>query len=281
MAKVGRNHPCPCGSGKKYKNCCLNKKPRKRIVMVGSSVPLHGLQYDKEKMEFMGLSLDNRLIKPLATYSQIHYETDSGKEKVISRIGNKVIPDEADLMRHLSSSFDLIIAVDTNTKVIDSEAISASGVLHCVVQTTPDPSKYNVIFTLHGVLLFRNCPTDLHSEKFGWMMIIQNINNEPLNQKKRYALITDHDLDSHILYNNKETPIFRDFYLHDNFALMYGRGDGPKENFLNYLILQCDKQSANVLKAIDKNGFYQDGEKKIYINQIPVPTLDRYGSVKY
>ena len=24
-AKVGRNEPCPCGSGKKYKNCCLNK----------------------------------------------------------------------------------------------------------------------------------------------------------------------------------------------------------------------------------------------------------------
>jgi preprotein translocase subunit SecA len=22
-AKVGRNDPCPCGSGKKYKNCCM------------------------------------------------------------------------------------------------------------------------------------------------------------------------------------------------------------------------------------------------------------------
>ena len=24
MEKIGRNEPCPCGSGKKYKNCCLN-----------------------------------------------------------------------------------------------------------------------------------------------------------------------------------------------------------------------------------------------------------------
>ncbi len=24
--KIGRNTPCPCGSGKKYKNCCRNKK---------------------------------------------------------------------------------------------------------------------------------------------------------------------------------------------------------------------------------------------------------------
>lgn len=23
MAKIGRNNPCPCGSGKKYKHCCL------------------------------------------------------------------------------------------------------------------------------------------------------------------------------------------------------------------------------------------------------------------
>jgi uncharacterized protein YecA (UPF0149 family) len=22
--KIGRNNPCPCGSGRKYKKCCLN-----------------------------------------------------------------------------------------------------------------------------------------------------------------------------------------------------------------------------------------------------------------
>ena len=25
--KVGRNDPCPCGSGKKFKKCCMNKRP--------------------------------------------------------------------------------------------------------------------------------------------------------------------------------------------------------------------------------------------------------------
>ncbi|MCB9338662.1 MAG: SEC-C domain-containing protein [Lewinellaceae bacterium] len=25
VSKVGRNDPCPCGSGKKYKKCCMNK----------------------------------------------------------------------------------------------------------------------------------------------------------------------------------------------------------------------------------------------------------------
>ena len=26
--KIGRNEPCPCGSGKKYKNCCALKNER-------------------------------------------------------------------------------------------------------------------------------------------------------------------------------------------------------------------------------------------------------------
>src|ERR1700680_4977433 len=28
--KVGRNSPCPCGSGKKYKRCCIEKDERER-----------------------------------------------------------------------------------------------------------------------------------------------------------------------------------------------------------------------------------------------------------
>jgi len=25
MKKIGRNDPCPCGSGRKYKQCCLRR----------------------------------------------------------------------------------------------------------------------------------------------------------------------------------------------------------------------------------------------------------------
>jgi hypothetical protein len=32
MTKVGRNHPCPCGSGKKYKQCCLQTDEAARIA---------------------------------------------------------------------------------------------------------------------------------------------------------------------------------------------------------------------------------------------------------
>jgi len=30
--KIGRNDPCPCGSGKKYKKCCLKKDELKKAI---------------------------------------------------------------------------------------------------------------------------------------------------------------------------------------------------------------------------------------------------------
>lgn len=31
MEKVGRNDPCPCGSGLKYKKCCYGKPPKPKF----------------------------------------------------------------------------------------------------------------------------------------------------------------------------------------------------------------------------------------------------------
>lgn len=36
--KIGRNDPCPCGSGKKYKKCCLQKDEKEKIMQQKSKV---------------------------------------------------------------------------------------------------------------------------------------------------------------------------------------------------------------------------------------------------
>jgi SEC-C motif len=273
MVKIGRNDPCPCGSSKKFKKCCLDKKPRERIVMVGSPEPLRGIQYDKDKMEFMGLTDEGRLIEPEVTFTQTQYIGHSGKEKIISRVQDKVIADEADLMRYLSSSFDQIIGIDTNTKIIRNDTVSVATVVQCVVHGKRDHNGYRVDFSWKGAIPFRNCPSELPSEKYGWMAVIQEINQKPQNKAKRIAIVTDHDLGNHTSYNSKQIPIFREFYLPDNFKLIYGRGDGPDQNLLNSLVKKCDKESTELLKEIEKNGYYQRGGKKITINHIPVPGL--------
>ena len=42
MAGIGRNQPCPCGSGKKYKKCCYGKNKISKILLsngLGKNLP--------------------------------------------------------------------------------------------------------------------------------------------------------------------------------------------------------------------------------------------------
>ena len=39
MAQVGRNQPCPCGSGKKYKRCCLARDEARAAEMRRGPAP--------------------------------------------------------------------------------------------------------------------------------------------------------------------------------------------------------------------------------------------------
>jgi len=39
MAKIGRNDPCPCGSGKKYKKCCLASDEAAARAAQSAAVP--------------------------------------------------------------------------------------------------------------------------------------------------------------------------------------------------------------------------------------------------
>ena len=60
--KTGRNQPCPCGSGKKYKKCCLEK----------AATPTDELSYRRlseahersRRNTIAGLSIKFRLIEP-------------------------------------------------------------------------------------------------------------------------------------------------------------------------------------------------------------------------
>ena len=42
MSKIGRNAFCPCGSGKKYKHCCLNKKSQSVYDLITNEVKAEG-----------------------------------------------------------------------------------------------------------------------------------------------------------------------------------------------------------------------------------------------
>lgn len=97
MEKIGRNDPCVCGSGKKYKQCCLAKKGGsgvKRKITAKWLNPSRQIQAEGEKEE---LSLMDRAFGHAAHSSEdafqaimpkMHHEaskeaaeTENSKEK--------------------------------------------------------------------------------------------------------------------------------------------------------------------------------------------------------
>lgn len=52
MQKVGRNDPCPCGSGKKYKKCCELKQKHKKLTadVVSASAPQSSATQETSKV---------------------------------------------------------------------------------------------------------------------------------------------------------------------------------------------------------------------------------------
>lgn len=57
MTKIGRNEPCPCGSGKKYKNCCLDKDREKAATP--KRLDEKGMHYLKQVMEKRHLEMSD------------------------------------------------------------------------------------------------------------------------------------------------------------------------------------------------------------------------------
>jgi hypothetical protein len=62
--KVGRNDPCPCGSGKKYKYCCMRKDQRQRRRRVASSPdpqPVQGVDDVRRRVHRIKRELEQNL----------------------------------------------------------------------------------------------------------------------------------------------------------------------------------------------------------------------------
>lgn len=262
------------GSHLKHKKYRHYKKPREQAFLIGSSKPLTGMYYDKDRMEFTELTTaDGHKIMPMRSFSQVYYLGESGKERIINRIQDKVISNLGDLMRYVTSAFDKIFAIDTNTKHVQNEKISVSSIIEGVVSNLNDSNKYKITYMLNGIILFRNCPSEIPAEKFGWLKLIQIINSNKVNITRRFALVTDHDMDNHDHYNKKTLPILDNFYLPPNFTLIYARGDAEGKNFLNLFIKECEKRSSIVLKSILATGVFKHEGQEITIDQIPIPTF--------
>ena len=63
--KIGRNEPCPCGSGKKYKHCCMRAELLKDSTASQGRAPLQSSGLDAPKIKAY---LESHNVTPLLDY---------------------------------------------------------------------------------------------------------------------------------------------------------------------------------------------------------------------
>lgn len=251
-----RNKPCPCGSGKKYKHCCINKKQKTTTITLDLGEPKslsHAKMLPDNTVQLFGK--DGQLLVPKVAYSDVYYERPN-KPKVL----NKTLCEPKHLYINPNSiltKYKHILSVDTNTITIDNEIISVSCIFLCGFNV----DKINAIYFPLIAYEFRNIKDK--SENIGWMKAIQFIMTNPTYKNSMsFGLVVDSDLANIPSYNSKTKPIYSNFYLPNNFELIYASSDSGKHDLANVLIATCDKEASNILKMIkDKSTTSMNLEK--------------------
>ena len=109
MKKIGRNDPCPCGSGEKYKNCCLGKQDQEseknpaQQVMEEIKEQLGNREFGsfEEANEFLGSFMEKKHVVPQIDFlglssQQIHRMLYDPLETLEDMVGfNHVLEPEA------------------------------------------------------------------------------------------------------------------------------------------------------------------------------------------
>ena len=79
--KIGRNDPCPCGSGLKYKKCCLGKNGSPDRDLEAIYAEKYGIRLKKEK----DIEL-NQLLGPVFLFGSSDYMVEFNDEPIYLRI---------------------------------------------------------------------------------------------------------------------------------------------------------------------------------------------------
>jgi hypothetical protein len=112
---VGRNDPCPCGSGKKFKHCCLNKVAKPPVKASRSFVDL--ADDEISRMSPVNLAL-------LGEIGQFHKQTNALLDKELAgRSSGEIAFDEA-VLAGLREGKSVTEAIDSANKQHPDEALS-------------------------------------------------------------------------------------------------------------------------------------------------------------
>lgn len=129
LPKVGRNQPCPCGSGRKYKNCHSGKKPRQRRVTLDFGRAVNPDETHVAPDGTVQLRRSGLPLVPVAAKTEEFYDRPKG-ERILYRFPPSTTQAGTN-PNVLLEKYRYIFAIDTNTWVVDSHSVSVAGVVSC------------------------------------------------------------------------------------------------------------------------------------------------------
>ncbi len=200
-------------------------KPRESYIYIGSSEPFTQFHYDQNE-DSVSLPNDGR------TYYLFHqreYPREK-KPKIIYALfqffGSSTI--KKDPLEELRK-YDRVFAIDTNYNEL--------AVTTVVVGDWPR-FKYRLNFRVLSTEAF--APMSETPEREAWRSFIETY---PHDLSQRYALIVDSELGSLIKINRRETPVFEDFFLPENWQLNYATSDVNDEFVTVRMMKECDSSN--------------------------------------
>lgn len=237
MTAPGRNQRCPCGSGKKFKHCCLGKKPLSYVAGVELEKPqiLKNVQIEPDgRITFNYADKD---AKQKRAWVSTHRERKKGENTLVKVDTN---PDELRIGEIAAlRQYDFVFAVDTNNRQIGDYLVSAAHVMQLRFTAENKVERSTL-----GTFVFSNVLEK--QENLAWLLLRDEILRSPSHDlMNTYGIITDSDLGNHDEYNKRIKPIYAEEFLPENFTLIYASEEG--NGVANLLIRQCDKNSTETL----------------------------------
>lgn len=260
-----RNASCPCGSGQSLKHCCKKTDPEKPIAVTvrqprgtaiefdfGKPVAInsYGVNFQGKELSFGRLKCDGEIVKPVfvRVVATMVRRNPSKPNAVLADIPCLNIPDDGEVSSNLHKvlrHFDFLFAIDTNTRLIFGHNISISS----IYKAGPDVKDETVWWMCKEGNVWATWRDE--AEKRGWLELIKKLHSHTSLGQKQIGIIVDHDLQNLKAYNLREKPILDDFFLPNNFHLLYATANaGTKEFFPNLMVEKCDKESSRLFNAL-------------------------------
>ena len=94
--KIGRNDPCPCGSGLKYKKCCMRAQGGPKVSIKDEYFKKHGIRL-KEEVDIQGIREAGDLVVKTLNLVQEHLRPGMATEEINTlvhdfTVRNKAVP---------------------------------------------------------------------------------------------------------------------------------------------------------------------------------------------